>query len=230
MTDFTTAAVCLRGLRHVYRDGAREHVVLKGVDMDIVRGERVALLGQSGSGKSTLLNLIAGIEPPAEGNVWVAGTELSRLGEHARTLFRRSHIGFVYQFFNLIPTLTLLENVRLPRELNGASPADARRAAADLLARVGLGDRGGAYPEQISGGEQQRVAIARAVANAPRILLADEPTGNLDVHTADHVFHALTQLVRASGLATIIATHNMDLAARMDRRVTLQDGHVVELE
>ncbi len=143
MTEAAPSAVRLRGVRHVYRDGEREHAVLKGVDMDIVRGERVALLGQSGSGKSTLLNLIAGIEPPAEGKVWVAGTELSRLGEHARTLFRRSHIGFVYQFFNLIPTLTLLENVRLPRELNGARPADARRAAADLLARVGLGDRGG---------------------------------------------------------------------------------------
>ncbi|MEJ2654996.1 MAG: ABC transporter ATP-binding protein [Acidihalobacter sp.] len=224
MTDFTTAAVCLRGLRHVYRDGAREHVVLKGVDMDIVRGERVALLGQSGSGKSTLLNLIAGIEPPAEGNVWVAGTELSRLGEHARTLFRRSHIGFVYQFFNLIPTLTLLENVRLPRELNGASPADARRAAADLLARVGLGDRGGAYPEQISGGEQQRVAFARALAHRPALILADEPTGSLDADTGTQVLELLAETARADGSALLMVTHSEAVAQSAQRVLRLRDG------
>jgi putative ABC transport system ATP-binding protein len=224
VTDFTTAAVCLRGLRHVYRDGARQHVVLKGVDMDIVRGERVALLGQSGSGKSTLLNLIAGIEPPAEGNVWVAGTELSRLGEHARTLFRRSHIGFVYQFFNLIPTLTLLENVRLPRELNGASPADARRAAADLLARVGLGDRGGAYPEQISGGEQQRVAIARALAHRPALILADEPTGSLDADTGTQVLELLAETARADGSALLMVTHSEAVAQSAQRVLRLRDG------
>jgi putative ABC transport system ATP-binding protein len=224
VTDSTTAAVCLRGLRHVYRDGAREHVVLKGVDMDIVRGERVALLGQSGSGKSTLLNLIAGIEPPAEGNVWVAGTELSRLGEHARTLFRRSHIGFVYQFFNLIPTLTLLENVRLPRELNGASPADARRAAADLLARVGLGDRGGAYPEQISGGEQQRVAIARALAHRPALILADEPTGSLDADTGTQVLELLAETARADGSALLMVTHSEAVAQSAQRVLRLRDG------
>ncbi|MEJ2633307.1 MAG: ABC transporter ATP-binding protein [Acidihalobacter sp.] len=216
--------MCLRGLRHVYRDGAREHVVLKGVDMDIVRGERVALLGQSGSGKSTLLNLIAGIEPPAEGNVWVAGTELSRLGEHARTLFRRSHIGFVYQFFNLIPTLTLLENVRLPRELNGASPADARRAAADLLARVGLGDRAGAYPEQISGGEQQRVAIARALAHRPALILADEPTGSLDADTGTQVLELLAETARADGSALLMVTHSEAVAQSAQRVLRLRDG------
>ena len=224
MTESSTSAVCLRGLRHVYRDGAREHVVLKGLDMDIVRGERVALLGQSGSGKSTLLNLIAGIEPPAEGRVWVAGTELSRLGEHARTLFRRSHIGFVYQFFNLIPTLTLLENVRLPRELNGARPADARRAAAELLARVGLGERGEAYPEQISGGEQQRVAIARALAHRPALILADEPTGSLDAHTGSQVLQLLAEAARADGTALLMVTHSEAVAGSAQRVLRLRDG------
>jgi putative ABC transport system ATP-binding protein len=224
VTEAAPSAVRLRGVRHVYRDGEREHAVLKGVDMDIVRGERVALLGQSGSGKSTLLNLIAGIEPPAEGKVWVAGTELSRLGEHARTLFRRSHIGFVYQFFNLIPTLTLLENVRLPRELNGARPADARRAAADLLARVGLGDRGGAYPEQISGGEQQRVAIARALAHRPALILADEPTGSLDAHTGAQVLELLAEAARADGTALLMVTHSEAVAQSAQRVLRLRDG------
>ena len=224
MTEAGLSAVRLRGVHHVYRDGAREHAVLKGVDMDIVRGERVALLGQSGSGKSTLLNLIAGIEPPVEGRVWVAGTELSRLGEHARTLFRRSHIGFVYQFFNLIPTLTLLENVRLPRELNGARPADARRAAADLLSRVGLGNRDGAYPEQISGGEQQRVAIARALAHRPALILADEPTGSLDAQTGAQVLGLLAEAARADGTALLMVTHSEAVAQSAQRVLRLRDG------
>lgn len=217
-------AVRVRGVRHAYRDGAREQVVLKGVDMHIGRGERVALLGQSGSGKSTLLNLIGGIEPPTKGRIWVAGTELAGLGEHARTLFRRRHIGFVYQFFNLIPTLTLLENVQLPRELNGARSAGARRVAAELLARVGLGDRGDAYPEQVSGGEQQRVAIARALAHRPALILADEPTGSLDAQTGEQVLGLLGEAATADGTALLMVTHSERVAASAQRVLRLRDG------
>lgn len=224
MTDGAVSAVRVQGAWHAYRDGVREHVVLKGVDMQIARGERVALLGHSGSGKSTLLNLIGGIEPAARGRIWVAGTELGGLGEHARTLFRRRHIGFVYQFFNLIPTLTVLENVRLPRELNGARTADARRVALDLLARVGLSDRGDAYPEHLSGGEQQRVAIARALAHRPALILADEPTGSLDAQAGARVLDLLGEAATADGTALLLVTHSESVAATAQRVLRLRDG------
>lgn len=226
MTD-SAPQVRLQGLRHYYQDGTRQHRVLDGVDVRFERGESVALLGASGTGKSTLLNLIAGIEPPAAGQVWVAGVELSRLGERERTLFRRRHIGFIYQFFNLIPSLTLLENVRLPRELNGARPRDARKLALELLQRVGLGDRAGAYPEQISGGEQQRVAIARALAHRPALILADEPTGSLDAATGTEVLALLLDAVRRDGTTLLMVTHSESVAEAAQRRLRLGNGALV---
>ena len=185
-------------------------------------------MAPSGAGKSTLLHVAGLLEHPDAGEVYVDKVATSRLSDAERTRIRRIEIGFVYQFHHLLPEFSALENVMLPQMIRGLAKREARNRARELLTYLGLGERVTHRPAELSGGEQQRVAIARAVANAPRILLADEPTGNLDPHTADHVFDALTQLVRASGLAVIVATHNMELAARMDRRVTLRDGQVVE--
>ena len=196
------------------RGAARVHI-LKGISLNIGRGETAALIGPSGSGKSTLLMVMAGLERADAGSVKVDGTGLGRLGEDALARFRGARIGIVFQSFHLIPTMTALENVAIPLELAGAAAPFARARAE--LAAVGLDDRLGHYPAQLSGGEQQRVALARALAPNPAILVADEPTGNLDPRTSDQVFGALTQLVRASGLAAIIATHNREIAARMDR-------------
>ncbi|AOV16668.1 ABC transporter ATP-binding protein [Acidihalobacter aeolianus] len=226
MTD-NAPQVRLWGLSHYYRDGTDRHAVLEKVDARFERGESVALIGASGAGKSTLLNLIAGIESPASGRVWVAGVELTALGERERTLFRRRHIGFVYQFFNLVPSLTLLENVRLPRELNGAKPQGARRQALDLLRRVGLEARADAYPEQVSGGEQQRVAIARALAHRPALILADEPTGSLDAATGAEVLTLLLDTVRSDGATLIMVTHSEAVAAAAQRRLRLASGALV---
>jgi lipoprotein-releasing system ATP-binding protein len=190
----------------------------------------VALVAPSGAGKSTLLHVAGLLEHPDHGDVFIDGLATAILPDSERTRIRRNEIGFVYQFHRLLPEFSALENVMLPQMIRGLSRGECEKRATELLAYLGLRGRLKHRPAELSGGEQQRVAIARAVANAPRILLADEPTGNLDVHTAGHVFNALTQLVRASGLATIIATHNMDLAARMDRRVTLREGRVVEVE
>jgi putative ABC transport system ATP-binding protein len=223
--DLSAAAASVRGLSRRFGDRA----VLDDLDLDIAPGEFVALIGRSGSGKSTLLNLISGIDAPDEGTVEFDGALVSAMAEPARTLFRRAHIGFIYQFFNLIPTLNVLENVRLVLELNGVRGAAARERTLAALESVGLRARADSAVDQLSGGEQQRVAIARAVVHRPRLLLADEPTGNLDPHTADHVFHALSGLIRQSGLTLVLATHNMDIAARMDRRVTIRDGKIVEL-
>jgi lipoprotein-releasing system ATP-binding protein len=192
-------------------------------------GQSVALVAPSGAGKSTLLHIAGLLEHPDSGEVYVDGVPTSHLSDMERTRIRRSDIGFVYQFHHLLPEFSALENVMLPQMIRGLSRKDASDRATELLTYLGLKERLTHRPAELSGGEQQRVAIARAVANAPRLLLADEPTGNLDVHTADHVFGALTQLVRASGLAAVIATHNLDLAAQMDRRVTIRDGLVVEL-
>jgi lipoprotein-releasing system ATP-binding protein len=189
----------------------------------------VALVGPSGAGKSTLLHIAGLLEHPDSGEVYIDAAATSRLSDIARTRIRRTDIGFVYQFHHLLPEFSALENVVLPQMIRGLSRREAGTRAAELLSYLGLKDRLTHRPAELSGGEQQRVAIARAVANAPRILLADEPTGNLDVHTADHVFATLNQLVRATGLAAIIATHNMDLAAQMDRRVTIRDGLIVEM-
>jgi lipoprotein-releasing system ATP-binding protein len=215
--------------RH-YRQGDDRLEILKGAELAVWSGQSVALIAPSGSGKSTLLHIAGLLERPDDGEVFIRETATAGLGDGARTRLRRIEIGFVYQFHHLLPEFSALENVMLPQMVRGLNKNDAQARARELLGYLGLKDRIGHRPGELSGGEQQRVAIARAVANAPRILLADEPTGNLDPRTSERVFSALTQLVRASGLAAIVATHNMDLAARMDRRVTLRDGKVMEME
>ena len=220
----------LNGVERTYRQGDATLHILNGAELAIWAGQSVALVAPSGAGKSTLLHIAGLLEHPDRGDVYIGGRATAILPDAERTRIRRQEIGFVYQSHHLLPEFTALENVLLPQMIHGLSRREAKTRAVELLGYLGLGERLNHRPAELSGGEQQRVAIARAVANAPRILLADEPTGNLDLHTADHVFAALTQLVRASRLATIIATHNMELAARMDRRVTLQDGLVVELE
>jgi lipoprotein-releasing system ATP-binding protein len=215
--------------RH-YRQGDATLNILNGAELAIWPGQSVALVAPSGAGKSTLLHIAGLLEHPDHGEVYIDGRATAMLADHDRTRMRRNQIGFVYQSHHLLPEFTALENVLLPQMIRGLTRGEAKKRGVELLDYLGLGGRLNHRPSELSGGEQQRVAIARAVANAPRLLLADEPTGNLDIHTADHVFAALTQLVRASGLATIIATHNMELAARMDRRVTLREGLVVELE
>jgi lipoprotein-releasing system ATP-binding protein len=214
--------------RH-YRQGNAVLEILKGAELAVWPGQSIALVAPSGAGKSTLLHIAGLLEHPDAGDVYINGVPTSGLPDAERTLIRRTEVGFIYQSHRLLPEFSAVENVMLPQMIRGLSRCESRERAIELLSYLGLRERLVHRPAELSGGEQQRVAIARAVANAPRILLADEPTGNLDVHTADHVFTALTQLVRASGLATIVATHNMDLAARMDRRVTIREGLVVEL-
>jgi len=220
----------LHDVERVYRQGEESLHVLNGVDLAIWPGQSVALVAPSGAGKSTLLHIAGLLEHPDHGDVYIDGRATAILPDAERTRIRRMEIGFVYQSHHLLPEFTALENVLLPQMIRGLSRKEAIKRATELLGYLGLGERLTHRPAELSGGEQQRVAIARAVANAPRILLADEPTGNLDLHTADRVFVAFEQLIHASGLATIIATHNMDLAARMDRRVTLKEGRVVEMK
>jgi putative ABC transport system ATP-binding protein len=217
----------LAGLTKAYREGETERVVLRGVDAEIAAGELVVLLGRSGSGKSTLLNLIGGIELPTAGEVEVAGVSLGRVSERERTLFRRRHVGFVFQFFNLIPTLTVEENLRLPLELGGRRPAAARTAARALLEEVGLADRAGAFPERLSGGEQQRVAVARALVHDPQLVLADEPTGNLDLETGRQVLALLDRLTRRAGKTMVMVTHSPEVVGLADRLLRIQDGRLV---
>jgi putative ABC transport system ATP-binding protein len=221
-----------RGLTKSYHDGRREHRVLAGADLCVARGECVALVGRSGSGKSTLLNVLAGIDRPNSGEVTVQGQRLGGLGEPALTLLRRRHIGFIYQFFNLIATLTVAENLALPLELNGMldglTRTQRRLRIAALLDQVGLSGSEGAFPEQLSGGEQQRVAIARALAHAPALVLADEPTGNLDAHTEAQVLDLLADLFRNQGRTLVVVTHS-PLVARLAHRVlTLEGGRLSE--
>ena len=216
--------IMIRGLERRFREGEREHVVLDGVDLDIARGETVALRGRSGSGKSTLLNLIGGIDSPDSGEIRVADVEVTALSERERTLFRRRHIGFVYQAFNLVPTLNVADNIRLVLELNGTAKDAANERIRELLDAVGLGDRADSYPDVLSGGEQQRVAIARALSHAPTVLLADEPTGNLDDQSADAVLTLLDELVRSSGGTMLIATHSNSVASYCDRVLELHNG------
>jgi lipoprotein-releasing system ATP-binding protein len=223
-------AIFLHAVERRYHQGESTLEILDGADFAVWPGQSVALIGPSGAGKSTLLHIAGLLEHPDAGEVFVDGLPASGLSDSERTRIRRNEIGFVYQFHHLLGEFSALENVMLPQMIRGLTRAEATRRAVELLSYLGLKDRVQHRPAELSGGEQQRVAIARAVANAPRILLADEPTGNLDPRTSDHVFGTLTQLVRASGLAAIVATHNMDLAKRMDRRVTLRDGQVVELE
>ncbi len=219
----------LHGIDRHYRQGDVTLEILKGAELAIWRGQSVALVAPSGAGKSTLLHIAGLLEQPDAGEVYVDQVATSQLSDAERTRIRRVEIGFVYQFHHLLMEFSAIENVVLPQMIRGLPRSEANRRATDLLAYLGLKDRLTHRPAELSGGEQQRVAIARAVANAPRILLADEPTGNLDPRTSEHVFSALTQLVRASGLAVMVATHNMEIAARMDRRVTIRDGLVVEL-
>jgi putative ABC transport system ATP-binding protein len=221
-------AVELRHLGKTYREGETERVVLRDVSLTIAGGEIVVLVGRSGSGKSTLLNLIAGIDRPTAGTVNVNGTDLTALDEQARTRFRRRHIGFVFQFFNLIPLLTVEENLLLPLDLNGRADAAGVARARALLERVGLGGRGDSFPERLSGGEQQRVAIARALIHDPDIILADEPTGNLDADTAADVLGLLDALAREAGRTVLMATHSREVIGVADRIFTVQRGALVE--
>ena len=248
----------LRAVTKVYREGERRRTVLDRVDLSVAPGELVILLGRSGSGKSTVLNLLSGIDAPTAGEVLLGGQALDRLSERQRTLLRRDRVGFIFQFFNLIPTLTVEENLLLPLELSGRSgvrqslrtrvlarwgwtakssstarhsgalPAAERRRALELLATVGLAERKASFPDVLSGGEQQRLAIARALAHDPLLLLADEPTGNLDLETAHEVTQLLERAVRDTGKTLIVATHSREVAALGDRVLTIEDGRFVE--
>ncbi len=223
-------ALRLVGVERRYREAEAVLEILRGGDLTILPGEMVALVAPSGTGKSTLLHVAGLLERPDSGEVYIGGRPTSTMRDSERTRMRREEIGFVYQAHHLLPEFSAAENVVMPQMIRGLSRREATRRSDELLTFLGLGARLAHRPSELSGGEQQRVAIARAVANAPRLLLADEPTGNLDPQTSSHVFATLISLVRASGLAGLIATHNLDLAGRMDRRVTLRDGKVVELE
>src|SRR5690349_17562556 len=215
----------LRDVRRTFEQGDRKLEVLRGISLDLSAGEIVALVGQSGSGKSTLLHIAGLLERPDDGDILVDGQSAGAAADRERTRLRRRFLGFVYQYHHLLPEFSAIENVMLPQMLNGRSRNEARKRAAELLAMVQLKDRADHRPGRLSGGEQQRVAIARAIANAPRVLLADEPTGNLDAGTAETVFRQLLTLVRETGMAALIATHNPELAARMDR----SEEHTSEL-
>ena len=213
-----------RNLRRSFTQGTVTIDVLRGVDLAIRPGEAVALLGPSGSGKSTLLQAIGLLEGGFEGSIRIAGQEAASLDDNGRTALRRDALGFVYQFHHLLPDFDALENVVLPLVIHGTEPTEARSRAADLLTRLGLGKRLDHRPAKLSGGEQQRVAVARALANRPPLVLADEPTGNLDEHTADIVFAEFIELVRSEGSAALVATHNERIAAKMDRVLRLHEG------
>ena len=218
------APLALQGIRRTFIQGDRRLDVLRGVSLELKPGEIVALVGQSGSGKSTMLHIAGLLERPDEGEVMVDGKPAGKLADKERTALRRQFLGFVYQYHHLLPEFSAVENVMLPQMLAGISRSEARKRATELLSMVQLGDRLDHRPGRLSGGEQQRVAIARAVANAPRVLLADEPTGNLDSTTSETVFRQLLALARGTGMAALIATHNPELAARMDRTIVLKDG------
>jgi lipoprotein-releasing system ATP-binding protein len=222
-------ALWLHQVSRHYAQGDEFLQILDAADLAIWPGQSVALIAPSGAGKSTLLHVAGLLEKPNSGEVYVAMQPTATMDDQARTALRRVEIGFVYQFHHLLPEFTALENVMMPQIIRGLARMECRERSKQLLAFLGLAARENHRPSELSGGEQQRVAIARAIANAPHVLLADEPTGNLDPKTANHVFDMLTHIVRATGLAALVATHNMDLAARMDRRVTIRDGKVVEL-
>lgn len=219
----------LRGIRHTYKEGKGGALeVLKGIDLTINSGEIVALVGQSGTGKSTLLHIAGLLERPTMGEVTIGGVDCARMLDGERTRMRRERLGFVYQFHHLLPEFSAVENIVLPQMIAGKSRSAARKRALELLELVGLKARAAHRPAELSGGEQQRVAIARALANEPMMMMADEPTGNLDLHTAEIVFSVLVSALRATGKGALIATHNPELAARMDRTVMIVDGVLVE--
>lgn len=221
--------IILENLSKAFQEGNQERVVLSQVNSAFYAGELALLLGKSGSGKSTLLNLISGIEKPDAGHIFIQGTAVTQLKERQRTLFRRDHIGFIFQFFNLIPTLTVLENVTLPQELAGRNGRDAiTQSALVLLERVGLADRRHTFPDKLSGGEQQRVAIARALAHNPMLVLADEPTGNLDEESGRRVLALLLELTRQSGKTLIMASHNPEIIPLADRVFRVHEGRLLE--
>ncbi|MGD9545274.1 MAG: ABC transporter ATP-binding protein [Methylocystis sp.] len=225
-----TAVLELRNIARHYREGEARLDILVDANLSIYPGETVALLAPSGAGKSTLLHIAGLLERPDGGEVLIKNKPTSRMSDAERTRLRRVTIGFIYQFHHLLPEFSALENVALPQMINGLNRGEARQRGQQLLDYLRLGQRASHRPSELSGGEQQRVAIARAVANAPHLLLADEPTGNLDPRTAEHVFGTLLALARSTGLAALIATHNLDLAKQMDRRVTLRDGRIELLD
>src|SRR5262245_25273607 len=221
------ARIRVESVSKAFEEGERRREVLRDLSLEVAAGEVVALLGRSGSGKSTLLNVVAGIDRPTSGRVFVDGTEVSALSERERTLFRRRRIGFVFQFFNLLPTLSVSENVLLPIELIGRGrDPEARAAAAGLLEAVGLGDRGASAPDRLSGGEQQRVAVARALAHDPALVLADEPTGALDAETGRAVLALLVRLARERGKTVLVASHSAEVAAAAARVLRLDSGRL----
>lgn len=222
--------IYLHEIKRQYLQGEVPLTILDGAKLALWAGQSVALVAPSGSGKSTLLHIAGLLEAPDSGEVYVNGAPTSQLPDIERTQLRRTDIGFVYQSHRLLPEFSALENVMLPQMIRGLKKSETVKRAQEILGYLGLGDRITHRPAELSGGEQQRVAIARAVANAPRVLFADEPTGNLDPGTAEHVFQALMQLVKATRVSMLIATHNMELAGRMDRRVSLSNGQVVELD
>lgn len=217
----------LADIRHTFGQGHRRLEILTGAELDVMPGEIVALVGPSGAGKSTLLHIAGLLEAPDAGSIAIAGESCDGLGDTARTMVRRKHLGFVYQYHHLLAEFSALENIVIPQIIAGYARKEARRRAAEILDWMGLSERATHRPARLSGGEQQRVAIGRAIAAAPRLLLADEPTGNLDPQTADDVFSVLLKLVRGAGMAALVATHNPDLAQRMDRIVRLENGRLV---
>ena len=220
-----TDAVSLRGVGKIYGEGELAVHALRDVDLTVPSGQLVVMLGPSGSGKTTLLNLIGGIEPPGAGEIVVGGSDVSALDEEGRTEFRRNTVGFIFQFFNLIPTLTAIENVELVAELSGHG---GREPAAQMLSKVGLGNRLDSFPAQLSGGEQQRVAVARALAGGPEVLLGDEPTGALDLETGRTVLALLRRVNRETGQTVLLVTHNAEIARMADRVLRLRDGRIVD--
>ncbi|TAE24646.1 MAG: ABC transporter ATP-binding protein [Candidatus Kapaibacterium sp.] len=230
MNHHASPFVSLQNLSKSYREGEVTRTVLNNATLTIQKAETIALLGKSGSGKSTLLNLLSGIDTPDRGEVCINGRSIHQLSEEARTLFRREHIGFVFQFFNLIPTLTVEENILLPLELNKrTSPAD-RTNACSLLERVGMESRLSAFPDKLSGGEQQRVAVVRALVHKPLLLLADEPTGNLDTENGARVLALLLELCREQSTTLLMATHSLEAASKLGRVIVVQEGNIVEQE
>lgn len=227
--DTLDVFLILRNIVQSYEQAGETLEILRGINLEVKRGEMVGLVGPSGAGKSTLLHIAGLLERPVSGSIIIGGKDTSKASDRERTAIRRRNIGFVYQFHHLLPEFSALENVMLPQILEGKGRGEASEVAAKLLQQVGLSARMEHRPAKLSGGEQQRVAIARALANSPQMLIADEPTGNLDHHTSLEVFNLLTNLVRDRGLGALIATHNMELAARMDRVVEIQDGKLSEM-
>jgi len=228
MSDPASPFIRIEGLRHLYHQGNQDQVVLGDVSFTMSRGETVALLGRSGSGKTTLLNVISGVDRAVQGQVFIDGTDLAAMDERSRTLFRRRHIGFIYQFFNLVPSLTAAENIALPLELNGMPLGAALDQALGLLESIGMAGKAGQFPNQLSGGEQQRVAIMRALAHQPALILADEPTGNLDAQTGLQMLAVLRRQLQNSGSTTLLVTHSLAVARTADRILTLEAGGIQE--